>query len=368
MKITCLKNHLKDAVSLTEKVSGKNLTLPILSNILINCEDKKVKFTATNLEIGVEVEIPAKIEKKGRVAIPAGIISGFISNMGNEEKITLETISESNLLIATQNSSTIIKGQPTDDFPSLPKPENKNEIEISAADFLQGLKSVWYAASTSNIKPEISSIFVSFVKGQSLTFVATDSFRLAEKKIKHSSTESRSLLIPQRSVSEIIRILDGKNEKIKIIPDKNQIFIITESITFVSRTVEGVFPDYQQILPKKFTTDVVLDKNSFVNSLRAASVFSNKLNEIIIIIDAESGEMTTTTSNTDTGEHTSHFAVKATGESVKMNFNYKYILDCLPHINASNVLLRFSGNGKPLVLTGTEDNSFQYLVMPMNSL
>ncbi len=368
MKITCLKNHLKEAIALTEKISGKNLTLPVLSNILISCDDKKVKLTATNLELGIEVEIPAKIEKKGKVAIPAGIINGFISNIGNEEKITLETISENNLLIATQNSSTIIKGQPTEDFPSLPRPENKKETEIPAHEFVQGLKSVWYAASLSSIKPEIASVFVSLSKGQPLTFVATDSFRLAEKKTKQIPSDAGSVLIPQRSVAEIIRILDGKEEKIRLISDKNQIFILADGLVFVSRIVEGIFPDYQQIIPKKFTTDVILDKNLLVSSLRAASVFSNKLNEIIIVVDAESGEVTTITSNADTGEHTSHFKAKVTGESIKMNFNYKYILDCLPHVNSSGVLLRFSGDGKPLVITGTEDNTFQCLVMPMNSL
>lgn len=368
MKITCLKNHLKEAISLTEKISGKNLTLPILGNILISSEDKKLKLTATNLEIGIEVEIPAKIEKTGKLAVPAGIISGFVSTIGNEEKITLETVSGNNLLIATQNSSTLIKGQPTDDFPTLPKPENKKEAMVSSVEFLGGLKSVWYASSLSGIKPEIASVFVSSPAGQPLIFVATDSFRLAEKKTKQPAENINPVLIPQRSVSEIMRILDGREEKIKITTDKNQIFVVLENIKFVSRVVEGVFPDYQQIVPKKFTTDVVLDKNELVGGLRAASIFSNKQNEISISTDAEGEIITLQTINSETGEHTSNISAKITGEAIRMNFNYKYILDCLPHINSSGVLMRFSGNGKPMVITGVEDSSFQYLVMPMNAL
>jgi len=367
MKITCLRSHLKEAILLTEKISGKNLTLPILSSILISCDDGKLKLTSTNLEMGIEVEIPAKIEKKGKVAVPASVISGFINTLGSEDKVTLETISENNLLIATANSSTVIKGQPTDDFPSLPKPENKKEVEISSSVFLQGLRSVWYASSLTNIKPEISSVFVNSPKGQTLTFVATDSFRLAEKKFNQSFEEIEPVLIPQRSVAEIIRILEGKEEKIKFIADKNQVFIILNNVKFISRLVEGVFPDYQQIIPKKFTTDVIIEKNELINSLKAASIFSNKINEISVIIDPESEILTIQTVNNETGEHVANIPVKITGEGIKMNFNYRYILDCLPNINSSTVLLRFAGDGKPLVITGAEDNSFECLVMPMNA-
>lgn len=368
MKITCLKNHLKEAISLTEKVSSKNLSLPILSNVLIISEDKKLKFISTNLEIGIEVEIPAKVDRDGSVAVPANIISSFISTLGNEDKITLETVANNNLLISTKNGSTIIKGQSTEDFPSLPSPENKKETEISSVEFLNGLRSVWYAASLSNIKPEISSVFISSPEGQTLTFVATDSFRLAEKKFKNYYANLDPVLIPQRSVAEILRILENREEKIKIITDKNQLFIILENIKFVSRVVEGVFPDYQQIVPKKFVTDVLIDKTTILNNLRTASVFSGKLNEIIIKVDAESELITIKTANSDYGEHTSSLESKITGESINMSFNYRYILDCLPQINSENILLRFSGDGKPLVVTGAEDNSFQYLIMPMNSL
>lgn len=368
MKVTCLREHLKEAILLTEKISGKNLTLPILSSILISCDDSGLKLTSTNLEMGIEVEVAAKVEKKGKVAVPANIISSFINTLGSEDKITLETISENNLLIATANSSTLIKGQPTDDFPSLPKPENKKETEINSTVFLQGLKSVWYASSLSNIKPEISSVFIDSPKGQTLTFVATDLFRLAEKKFNQSFENITPVLIPQRSVAEMLRILEGRDEKIKFISDKNQVFVILKSIKFISRLVEGVFPDYNQIMPKKFTTDVIIEKNELANSLKAASVFSNKINEISIIVDPESEILTIQTVNNETGEHVANIPAKITGEGIKMNFNYRYILDCLPNINSAAVLLRFEKEGAVLVVTGTEDNSFQCLIKPMNSV
>ena len=365
MKTICLKNHLKEAVYLCEKITGKNLSLPILSNILISTEDRNLKLTATNLEIGIEVEIPAKIEKKGKVAVPANIISGFISNISGEENITLESQNQ-NLLISIPNSSTLIKGQVTDDFPILPKTNEKKEIEVPVNDLISGLKSVSYAASISNIKPEISSVFIYSGQNIPLTFAATDSFRLAEKKFSYSFPEFKGMLLPQRSVAEILRIFDGRKGKIKLIFDKNQIFAILDNIKFVSRLTEGIFPDYQQIIPKKFVTDVVIDKNIFNNNLKTAAIFSGKLNELNVIVGSKNGSVAIKTSNNEAGEHMASIPAKVTGDELKMTFNHKYIFDCLPHVSSSQLLLRFSGEGKPLLITGTDDNSFQYLAMPMN--
>ena len=367
MKIICLKNNLKEAVYLCEKITGKNLSLPILSNILISTEDRNLKLTATNLEIGIEVEIPAKVEKKGRVAAPANILSGFISNISNEENITLESQNE-NLFVSTLNSSTLIKGQKPDDFPILPKTNEKKEIEISVSDLIDGLKSVGYAVSFSNIKPEISSVFIYSGKNVPLTFVATDSLRLAEKKFNYSFPEFKGILVPQRSANEIIRIFDGKKGKAKLIFDRNQIFVVMDNIKFVSRLTEGVFPDYQQIIPKKFTTDVIIEKNVFNNNLKTASVFSNKLNELSVAVSSKNGSISIKTSNNEAGEHMANIPAKVTGDELKMTFNHKYIFDCLPHINSEKILLRFSGEGKPLIITGTDENSFQYIAMPMNMM
>lgn len=367
MKVTCVKNYLKEAIYLGEKISSKNLSLPILSNILISTEDNIFKITATNLEIGLEIEIPAKIEKSGKLAVSANIISSFISTLTSDENITLESQNQ-NLFISTKNSSTLIKGQSPDDFPILPKPQERDYLEIPTNDLIIGLRSIYYAVSFSSIKPEIASVYIHSGKNTPLTFVATDSFRLAEKKFNYSLDEIKGVLLPYRSVVEILRIFEGKEGKVKIIFEKNQFFIIFDKIKFVSRLTEGIFPDYQQVVPQKFVSDVIVDKNNFINALKTASIFSGKLNELKIIICIDDGSITLNTSSVEAGEHTNHIPAKITGEELKMAFNSKYIFECLSHISSPEILLRFSGEGKPLVITGTKDNSFQYLVMPMSGL
>lgn len=368
MKVTCIKNYLKEAIYLCEKISSKNLTLPILNNILISTEDNNLKIIATNLEIGLEITIPAKIEKRGKLAVSANIISSFISSLTSDENITLESQNK-NLFISTPNSSTLIRGQSPDDFPVLPKPEEeKKYFDISIDDLITGLKSTHYTVSFSTIKPEISSVYIYSGKNTPLTFVATDSFRLAEKKFNYSLDDLKGVLLPYRSVIEILRIFEGKEGKVKLIFEKNQFFILFENIKFISRLTEGVFPDYYQVVPKKFVSDVIIDKNIFINALKTANIFSGKLNELKIILGLDNGSITLNTSSSEAGEHTTNIPAKITGDELKMAFNSKYIFECLPHISSSEILLRFSGQGKPLVITGAKDNSFQYLVMPMSSI
>ncbi len=367
MKAICSRNNLKEVVYLCEKIAGKNLTLPILNNVLIEGYERSLKFTVTNLEIGLEIIAPAKIEKSGKITVPAGILGSFVSNLTGEDNIILESQNE-NLLISTQNSSTIIRGQPPDDFPILPKTDGKKEIEISVKDIILGLKSVWYASSFSNIKPEISSIYIFSGKNTALTFVATDSFRLAEKKFKYSFDDFSGILLPFRSAAEVLRIFEGKEGKIKIVFDKNQAFFVFDGIKFISRLTEGVFPDYSQIIPKKFSTDIIIDKNLFTSALKTAGIFSGKLNELNIMSSANDESMVLRTSSADAGEHTTNIPAKITGDEVKITFNFKYIFDCLAHIQSPKIILRFSGEGKPLLISGTDDNSFQYLVMPMSGM
>jgi len=239
---------------------------------------------------------------------------------------------------------------------------------MPARDFISGLKSVMYAASLLNIKPEISSVYINSDDKNTIIFAATDSFRLAEKKINQSLNDFKNILIPLKSVSEILRIFDGREGNIKLIPDKNQIMVSMDNIKFISRLTEGVFPDYRQIIPNKFTTDIIVNKDLFLNSLKMASVFSGKLNEVNIITGSDNKSLTINTVNSESGEHITNIPAKITGDELKMSFNHKYIFDCLQQIPSLDIILRFSGDGKPLIIIGVDDNSFQYLVMPMNNL
>ena len=367
MKLKCLVHNLKNALSLTEKISGKNTTLPILNTVLISSKKEKLILTVTNLEVGVEIKIPAKIEKEGEVAVPAKLIYNFISNIPSSENIELES-SQGNLIFTTSNSSTVIKGYPVEDFPLLPLIKEENFFSLPVEDFLLGLNAVYYAASLSEMKPEIASIYISSHKNASLTFVATDSFRLAKKNIPYTFHNFPDVLIPYRNVLEIMRIFENENGDIKILPNKNQLFLLSERIKLITRLTEGIFPDYEEIMPKSFSTDVIIEKTLFNNSLKTASVFSGKLNEVKMEIISEKKIVKMQTSSSDSGEHTVSIPADIKGEKLKITFNHRYLVDGLRFIPYDKVFLRFNGENKPLLVTDMKDNSFCYLVMPMKDI
>ena len=363
MNTLVLKNYLKEGLSLTERMSSRNTTLPILSDVLIIAEKNRLILKATNLEIGVEIEMPAKVENTGTVAVSAQTIYSFISNLHTDEYLRLEK-KDDNLLIKTPNTSTIIKGQTTEDFPSFPEIESKEEITIPSQDFFYGLKSVWYAASLSQIKPELSSIFIS-IKNKEICFVATDSFRLAEKKINYSGQNIKNILIPYKSAVEIIRILDNRTGNINISFDKNQLVLVIGEIKFITRLVDGVFPDYEQIMPKKILSDVSLDKQSFLNILKSAAIFVNKLQELQISTNSKNSILVLKTINAEEGEHTASVPTQQTGSDFSITLNLKQVFDCIPYIQSEKILIRFSGEDKPVLFTGINNNSFHYLSMPI---
>ncbi len=367
MKVKSLIRNLKEAIALADKISGKNSNLPILNSVLISSKKNEFKIIATNLEVGLEIKIPAKIEKEGENTIPIKLLYNFLSNLPSNENITLES-NKNNIIFSTNNNSTLIKGYSVEDFPILPLiKEREDYFNLPVADFLLGLNSVYYASSLTEIKPEISSVFISSSKTTPLGFVATDSFRLAKKNIPYTFENFPNLLIPYRNVVEIMRIFENESGDIKIIPNKNQLFIFSDRIKFVSRLTEGTFPDYEEIIPKSFSTDVAVDKMLFSSNLKAASVFSGKLNEVKIEVVSPK-LIKLQSSNSDFGESVTEIPAEVKGEKLKITFNHRYLTDGLRFVPSEKVLLRFNGENKPLFITGVKDNSFLYLVMPMKDI
>src|SRR3989344_4106629 len=255
MKLECKIEEIKNKILQVERITGKNLTLPVLNSILLIASGKSLKLRATNLSLGIEVEIPAKIEKEGMVAISGSVLNNIFSNVFKNESISLESI-DGNLLIQTKKSKIKLKGTPHDDFPTIPKVAGTS-FEIESKKLIDGIKAVYYSSSISDIKPEISSVFM-YTNEDNLIFVSTDSFRLAEKKIKIKGLEEiPGILIPFKNISEILRIFGEFNGTIKVCFNKNQISFSSDAIYLTSRVIDGVFPDYRQIIPKTTSTSAV---------------------------------------------------------------------------------------------------------------
>lgn len=364
MKIECSVEKIKIAISQVERITGKNLTLPILNSILLIASGKSLKLRSTNLNLGIEIEIPAKIEEEGTMAISGAVMNATFSNIIQNENIFLEKKDE-NLLIKTKKNQIKLKSQPSDDFPTIPIVSGKS-FDIESKKLIDGIKAVYYSSSVSDIKPEISSVFM-YTNDDSLVFVSTDSFRLAEKKIKTKEIEEiLGILIPFKNIGEILKVFGEFQGLIKVCFSKNQISFSSDNVYLTSRIIDGIFPDYRQIIPKESTTDVVVLKQDLLNALKLSNVFSDKFNQVNLIIKPKDKILELSSSNNDIGENKTYLDAVLKGENVELSFNYKYFLDCFQSINTDSVSIRLSGSSRPIVVSPVSDPSFTYLIMPMN--
>ncbi|MBM2817459.1 MAG: Beta sliding clamp, partial [Parcubacteria group bacterium] len=200
-----------------------------------------------------------------------------------------------------------------------------------------------------------------------LVFVATDSFRLAEKIIKIEKDDNQfSILVPLKNIPEIIRIFEEFSGEVSICLSKNQISFSDNYNYIVSRLIDGVFPDYKQIIPKEIKTEAIVLKQDLISTLKISNIFSDKFNQVNIKILPSKKVFEITTKNSNIGENTNTVPASLSGDDISVNFNYKYIIDCIQSIDSDSVSLSFNGVSKPMTIRGISDKSFTYIVMPMN--
>ncbi len=367
MKTELHLSQFKKIIGLSEKIAKKNMTLPVLSCLLFEINKTTLNIKATNLDVGVELSIPAKSDSESIVAVPAQTISSFVSQLNDQDGTVRMELVSGNLHISSTRSKVIIKTVPPEDFPSIPRITEGQSTTLPSEILVKGLKSVWYSASISSVKPELASIFV-YKSADFLVFAATDSFRLAEKKIKLiNATEFDDILIPFKNISDIIRILEDIGGDIDIHANKNLISFESDGVYLASRIIDGTFPDYKQIIPKGYVTEAITLKQDVINALKVSNVFTDKFNQIKFIFDPKAGVFEIQTKNSDIGENSTRVDSTLTGDKLEINFNGKYIADCFQSIDADSVSFQLSGTNKPMVIRpASGDGTFTYLVMPMN--
>lgn len=365
MKIICLQENLKNNLNITQNIIGRNLTLPILNNILLATEDGRLKISSTNLEIGINTWTSCKIEKSGAITCPAKVLANFVNNLPNK-KVELEA--KNNILtVKCENYRASLNCLPADDFPIIPKIKDPSLMEFSRSVLREALSKVVGASSLSESRPEITGILFNFEKRE-LRLAATDSFRLAEKVVvdsKRKSEEIKSLIIPQRTIQEVIRVFGEGDGEVKICLGASQVLFDGGDIQVVSRLIDGQYPDYRQIIPKEFSSQAIIEKNDLLGVIRAAAVFSNKTNSIRFSLS--DGELEVLSQDTDLGENKSQIKVQSKGKKIEVNFNYRYLLEGLANIGTKQIFMGLISDANPAILKPVGDESYLYLVMPIKA-
>lgn len=373
LKIFSLQENLKQGLALVGHVSGKNTNLPILNNVLIKAEEGKIRLVATNLEIGVISTVRGKIEREGSFTVNAKIISDCINLLPNK-KIGLEE-KDQDLLVDCENYQAKARGQSAEDFPLIPEVDRKNYFSAEAEEVKRAVSQVIFATALSETRLELSGVLFIFSNGN-LTMAATDSYRLAEKKIKIKSNneEEKRIIVPAKTLQELLRILsvnlggevEEKNSEIRFYLSENQILFTYGSTELVSRLIEGQYPDYQQIIPASNKTKIFIDRQELIRAVKMASLFSKTgINDVNLDFPAGKNQVVISSVSGQTGENITNLEAKVSGDDNSIVVNYRYLLEGLSNIEKETVKLEIIDSNTPCIIRPDQDESYLYIIMPI---
>lgn len=366
MKFFCAQADLEEALNIVNKAITPNTTLPVLNNILLKAEGKKLLFSATNLEIAIQHSIPADIRSEGAITVPAKLITSYVSLL-KDEKIEATLGDGNTLTLSSTSSQTKIKGIAAEEFPVIPKVPKENTIKVSTKDLNSAITQTVFAASTNTSRPVLSGVLLDLDR-ENLKIVATDSYRLAERKItlKEKTSISLQSVIPARTIIELGKILSkAQEDDLEINLTKNQVLFTIGSIELTSRLIEGKFPDYEKIIPKSSKTKITVSTEDLSLVVKRVSLFARENNNSIKVAATNDGKLVISTEETKIGEEKAEVSVKVEGENNKIALNAQYLLDVLTFIQADKVLVEVDDKLAPAVIRPSENKDYVYIIMPL---
>ena len=359
------------------------LAWPILNNLLFEVKKGSLKIFATNLEVGVRVNIGAKVESDGKLTIPAKIIGNFINNLSGEENIILESINQ-NLKIKSGPFKAIIKGISAEEFPLIPNKMTKSQLKLPVSEIKKIFEKIMSSVAINETRPELTGVNIIFNEKE-LFFASTDSFRLTECRIflKEGYYEKNeyqkliekrnNIIVPANTFMELNRIMSSiEDGDIEIAIEEGQIFFNLENLELVSRLINGKYPEYKHIMPKKYQTRAVGSKNMLQSAVKMASIFSaGKTGEIGIKISQEDKKIFIEGKSAETGENVSELNFEIQGPSVEAILNAKYILDGINSAKTHQIAILMNNSTTPLAIKEIDDKNgkvledFVHILMPI---
>ncbi len=364
MRLICSQKDLSNALTITNKAVDVNNTLPVLNNVLLKAEGKRLYFTATNLEIAITYWIETDIKNEGEVTIPSKLFTNYINYL-KDEKINISA-EEGDIIVKTEDSTTKIKGIPATEFPPIPTVEKEGGFTVKAKDFKQAIREVVFASSMNTTRPVLSGVFF-LIEKDKMKMVATDSYRLAEKTmtIKKPSGDIKCI-IPAKTIIELGFILDTlkDDEDVDVVISKNQVLFTVGAIKLISRLIEGQFPNYEQIIPKSSKTKIYFEVDAFTLVLKRINIFA-KENNNKVIFKSSKDSVVVTTDTTQYGEGEVTLKNKTEGENNEIALNSQFILDVLNNVGCDEVILEMGEKITPVIMRPKDRSDYVHIIMPL---
>lgn len=366
MKIICTQENLRGGLATVARIISPTNTLPVLNNLLLKTENGLLKISSTNLEVGISTEIRCKIEEEGAVTVFSKTFTELITNLPSTN-ITL-TSHGGTLTVDTDLNHSSLKTLPAEEFPLIPEIEGQQKFTVNSQLFKVAVEEVAFAASTNQTQPEISGVLLTG-EGKELKLVATDRYRLAEKKLTlpSSLTNPIQVIIPHKTIAEIARIISHQEEQLEVTIGETQIGFIINQTKVVSRLIDGQYPPYQAIIPSQFRTEAVAQRQPLLSALRAGSIFSQSNNSVKLAFNPSNNELQVTAESDELGTSLVQIPAEVSGESGELLLNHRYLQECLSTIDSETITLKVNDSSSPAIITPQKESSYLYLVMPIKS-
>lgn len=365
MKIHVLSENLQKSLTLVNHAISSRNQLPILSHVLLETREGKVYLLATDLEIGIETNLPATVEEEGAITVPAKLFLELANTLPSG-KVTITT-EEGNLLLTGVRTKTKLQTTPPDEFPKLYEEKGDLLFSFPGKDLQAVLKRVAFSASIEATRPALSGILIKKEAGGVL-FVATDGYRLSLEKIASAELEGegQKILVPVKLIREVMALKEDAPIAVYISKEQNQILFSQDDTVLVGRLIDAEFPNYEKILPTDTATTMLMDRESFQRAVKTCAIFARESANIITL--ALHRENIVVSSKTPSlGENTVEVEGQLTGEENDIAFNAKYLLDFLSLVSGQDIRFEMTGPLNPGVFRIAGNDSYLHLIMPIRT-
>jgi DNA polymerase-3 subunit beta len=365
MKLSVARSELFDALSVVGKGMSARSTLPILAGVLLTAQDGELQLESTDLEVSVRRTAPVLIENEGSAVLPGRLLSEIVRSLP-EAAVTIETDGDLAHVRCHQSSFTV-KTLSAKDFPKFPQVAVDKSFTLKSAILSEAVRKVSRSVSRDETRATLTGVLV-VVEGPVLRMVATDSYRLAvcEVLLDEPTPESIEVIVPGKALDEVSR-LGAEADDVSVGLSENQVVFTLGSTTFVTRRIEGNFPNYRQIIPKDSATHIEIQGEELISAVKRVSLMALHNSPIKLAVNTADQTLSLSAATQDVGDASEDLLIKTEGEDIGIAFNHSFLMDGLNSAGSETIRLEIKGQDKPGLIKSAAGEDFFYVLMPVRT-
>jgi DNA polymerase-3 subunit beta len=377
VKVSCLQDNLQRALAQVSRAVATKTALPVLSNVLLSTDEGRLRIAATNLEIGITTWVGASIDEEGKITVDARLLSEFVNTLPNAPVQLSVEAPRTVLAVQSGRDKAGINGIDAEDFPVIPSLDAEGEAfaaEVDPQALRETIAQVEFAAATDESRPVLAGVLARF-EGSTLTLASADGFRLAVRQgeLIQPVPERLDTIVPAKALRELARIIGDQTDPIRIAitPNRSQLLVRVGETEFLSRLIDGTFPDFKQIIPREFATRLEMGRDALLNAVRRAGYFARDNNDVVRLTvhpgeeEFMPGTVEVSATAAERGNSQSFVDASITGPETQIAFNARYLADVLGVLKQGQVMIGMNGTNQAGVVRAAHLEDYTHVIMPM---